>query len=134
MVVVVIAQHGEHAERRGDPLERFGRRADVLPVSPGDVIAAKHHEIGPFVHQHRDRANDVVVRHPAAAVHVGQKTDAQSAERWRQARHRNGGGGELELVASVQKSVRAGSCNRADARRGERAKDRPASHRHTLLY
>ena len=65
---------------------------------------------------------------------LGLRYDVERAERWRQARHRNGGGGELELVASVQKSVRAGSCNRADARRGERAKDRPASHRHTLLY
>ena len=47
-VVVVIAEHRVHTVRGRQRRQRFGGRDDEMPVAPGDVVAAEHHEIGRF--------------------------------------------------------------------------------------
>ena len=54
MVVVVVAEDGEDAVRRGERRSaprRTGRRS---AIAPGDVVAAEHDEIGSCRHQQSD--------------------------------------------------------------------------------
>ena len=78
VVVVVVAEDAEDAVRRRQRRERLGRRADVLAIAPRHVVAAEHDEIRAARPSARDRASDVVVRDPAAAVDVGEQADAQA--------------------------------------------------------
>ena len=90
--------------------------------------------IGPLLHDHCDSIADILVRHPPAAMDVGQEPDTQSGEWSRQSGDRRRCGRELELVPSVEKSVRARPRDRADAGRRQRLQNGSASYRHTLLY
>jgi len=106
-------------------------RAHVAPVAVGDVIAAEHDEIRPLAREGGHRASDVDVRHPAAAVDVGEKPDPHAGERGRQAGHRDRRARHRQFMALVHESVRTAP-GHGDARRGERLQHRPARHRHHL--
>ena len=73
--------------------ERFRRRPHVstiaAPVSiaaPRDVVSSEHDQVGLLVHQHADGVRDILVRHPAAVMDVGDEADAQSGQVRRETR------------------------------------------------
>ena len=59
-IVVVIAEHREHAVRRRQRRERVGRRLHEPPVAPGDVVAAEHDEVGRFRHEQVARRASII--------------------------------------------------------------------------
>jgi hypothetical protein len=115
VVVVVVAEDAEDTVGGREGGERLSGRHDVLTIAPGHVVAAEHDEIRPFVHQGRDRARDVVVRHEAAAMHVGDQANAQSRQRRRQAVHRDILSRDFERMPAVDVAVRSSSSNSGHA-------------------
>ena len=86
-IVVMVAEHAEHAVRRRQRAHRVGRRFDEVAVAlggvvsaPGDVVAAEHDEIRPFGHEQAGGRDDQLVRHDRAAVQIGHETDPEPGE------------------------------------------------------
>ena len=73
-----------------------------------------------FVVQPRRGPMDLVRRVPAAAVDVGDESDPQAGERWREAGHRNLGAFDDQLMTLVEISIRARASDRADSSGRER--------------
>ena len=124
VIVVVIAEDGE--DTRWVPTAArapSAAGADVLPVAPRDVVAAEDDQIRPFGHDRRHRVADIVVRHPAAAMDVGQQPDAQAGQRRRKAGDADRLPASPQLMAGVEKTVRA----RSGRRRRRRVATRPLS-------
>ena len=55
VIVVVIAEDAEDAERSGQRRERFRGGLDEIAIAPRDVVAAEHDEFRPLGHEQRDR-------------------------------------------------------------------------------
>ena len=101
--------------RRRQRRQRFGGRDDEMPVAPGDVVAAEHHEIRRLASSAAGRSRDQLVRHRVAAMEIRDEADAQPGERLRQARDVHRLAGQPEMMALVDVPVREGSGRGADA-------------------
>jgi len=75
----------------------------------------------------------IVVGDQAAAMHVGDETDAETGERGWQSDNRDSGTRHFKLVALVEESVAAAAGDDPDAACEDTLEDRAASHRHRLL-
>ena len=133
VIVIVVAQDAEHAVRRGEWSECLGRWIHVVPITPRDVVAAKDDEIGRFGHQGCHGAGDIVVRDEETAVSVCDEADAESRKRQRQSGDRNGRARNLQVMAFVRVTVRAGTGECAGAGDERALEERAAGDRHRLL-
>jgi hypothetical protein len=133
VIVVVVAEDAVHAVGRRERCEAFCRPLDVLPVAPGDIVAAEHDEVWSFVHQPRHRLRHVLVRNPEAAMDVGEEADSEAVEGRRKTGHGHVRSRDQELVTLVQVAVRAEPGH--GARRGccECLEDSAPADRHRLI-
>ena len=121
----MVAEHGEHAERRaqGAELARdvLGRHAPAPQRVRVDVVAEQEHHVGRLVVEPLDRARDRLragVRR--ARVDVGQHAEPHAVERRRPAR-------QLEPAADGHEPPRLDPAGPGERRGGRERGDRPHS-------
>jgi hypothetical protein len=111
--VVVVAGHGEHAERGRRCAERFEQQD--LAFARVDQVAAEQHQVGLGGHHPVEQRAQVVGGAEAAGVHVADEREAQAVERFAPGRS---GSSSSAVRAANARAAAASAAAAADRARG----------------